>query len=225
MWWAVLVMVCVMSASARAQGSDTPAPAVLQVANATIPTRVLSESPADTVTELQIICLFHSDSGNQLQGALVETNDKLHGLLGRIRTPDRFKGALGETLLIAPPAGTLGAKRLLIIGLGDSQTFIPERMELVGSMAYAEANRLGVAHPFFAPTVIDGGVKKFTTGEVAEQFMYGFLRAADTEKQLMHDGESSGVSVHDLTYLAGAKFAAVTRDGIAKAFASLGTKP
>jgi hypothetical protein len=35
---------------------------------------------------------------------------------------------LGETLLLAPPAGSLGAKKLLIIGLGDSRTFSPQNV-------------------------------------------------------------------------------------------------
>ena len=42
-------------------------------------------------------------------------------------------------------------------------------MQMVGEILYDEASRLGVAHPYFAPTILDGGVSKFTTGEVAEQ--------------------------------------------------------
>jgi hypothetical protein len=53
---------------------------------------------------------------------------KLKGLLDSIRKPDRFRGELGETLRLAPPTGSLGAKKLLIIGLGDSQTFSPQGM-------------------------------------------------------------------------------------------------
>jgi hypothetical protein len=176
----LLIAVCASNA-AVAQGSTSSSPAVLPVANATIPTRVLSQSPADTTTELQIICLFHSDPSNTLHGALLETNERLKGLLDRIRKPELFAGDLGETLLIVSPSGTLAAKRLLIIGLGDSQTFIPDKMELVGSIAYRESNRIGIAHPFFAPTVLDGGVAKFTTAETAQHFIRGFLRAADTE--------------------------------------------
>jgi len=40
-----------------------------------------------------------------------------------------------------------------MVGLGDSQTFTPERMELVGASCYREASRLGVLIPFFAPTI------------------------------------------------------------------------
>src|SRR5712672_4515350 len=96
---------------------------------------------------------------------------------------------LGETLLLQP-TGSLTAKRVLMVGLGDSQTFTPERMELVGAIAYREASRLGVAHPFFAPTTLDGGVTKFTTGQVSEQVIGGFFRAANTEKLLNSEGKA-----------------------------------
>ena len=216
--------VAICASDLAAQSAASSSPAVLPVANATIPTRVLSQSPADTVTELQIICLFHSDSSNTLHGALLESNQKLKGLLDKVRKPELFGGDLGETLLITPAPETLAAKRLLIIGLGDSQTFAPVRMQLVGAIAYRESNRLGVAHPFFAPTVLDGGVTKFTTAEVAAEFLRGFLRAAETEKEITNAGYSAGVTVADLTYLAGAKYALVTHDGLMGEFTAEAAK-
>jgi hypothetical protein len=231
LWFLVLLVMmnCVPSLLhnplAQAQTAGTPTqskPAEIQIPGALIPTRVLSQSPAESVTELQIICLFASAPDNTLHGALVETNEKLKGLLDQVRKPTLFRGELGETLLIEPPAGSLGAKKLLIIGLGDSQTFTPQRMELIGSIAYRESNRLGIAHPFFAPTVLDGGVSKYTTGEAAENFIAGFLRAARTERILKSVGASQGQVLQDLTYLAGAAHAADTQQGIERGFASSG---
>jgi hypothetical protein len=193
---------------------------VIDIANAPIPIQVRVQSPAETKTDLQAICLFRSSPENTLHGSLTEMNEKLKGLMDRIRKPDLFRGELGETLLLAPPAGSLGAKRLLIIGLGDAQTFAPQRMQLVGEVLYDEASRLGVAHPYFAPTILDGGVSKFTTGEVAEQAITGFLRAAATDKLLRDANASPGQPVTALTFLAGGKNAAGTRDGIEKAMAT-----
>lgn len=186
-------------------------------AQPSLPVRVLVQSPAETKTELQIICLFRSSPQNTLHGSLIETNAKLHGLLDRVRQPGLFGGELGETLLIAPPSGTLGAKRLLLIGLGDSDTFAPARMELVGRIAFAEAQRLGVAHPFFAPTVLDGGVTGFNTGAVAEQVMRGLHAAFETGQVLHQAGASQKVVVEDVTFLAGAAHADDTRAGIERA--------
>lgn len=193
-------------------------PAELQVPGAPVPTRVLAQSPAETDAELQIICLFESAPENTFSGSLVEMNEKLKGLLEKVRKPGLFRGELGETLLIVPPSGSLAAKKLLIIGLGDSETFTPQRMELIGSIAYRESNRMGIAHPFFAPTILDGGVTKFTTDQMSEKFFAGFLRAARTEKILKDAGASRGQVVQELTFLAGAKHAAGTQQGIERAF-------
>jgi hypothetical protein len=194
-------------------------PAEIQMPDGPIPTRVLLQSPAETITELQIICLFESTPDNTLHGSLVETNEKLRGLLDQVRKPSLFRGELGETVLLEPPTGSLGASKLLIIGLGDSRTFTPERMEAVGAIAYRESIRLGIAHPFFAPTVLDGGVTKYTTGQASEKFIAGFLRAARTEQLLKTAGTSQGQVIRDLTYLAGQAHAADTQQGIERGFA------
>lgn len=168
--------------------------------------------------ELQIICLFESTPGNTLHGSLAEINEKLNGLLDHIRQPTLFRGELGETILIDPPAGTIAARKLLIIGLGDSQTLTPQRLEPVGTIAYRESNRLRIAHPYFAPTILDGGVTRCNTGEVSENFMRGFLRASRTHKLLFEAGPAQPPVLHDLTFLAGPSHAADTQQGLAKAF-------
>jgi len=193
-------------------------PSVIDIANGPMAMQILVQSPAETATDLQVICLFQSSPLNTLHGSLAEINEKLKGLLDRVRQPELFRGDLGETLLLAPPKNSgMAAKKLLLIGLGDSQTFSPQRMQLVGEIVYAEASRLGVAHPFFAPTILDGGVTKFNTGEVAEQFIGGFLRASATARILKDTSASSSQSVTALTFLAGAKNAENTRRGIEKA--------
>jgi hypothetical protein len=199
-------------------------PTQLEVPNAPIATHVLVQSPADTQTALQVICLFQSDPANTLHGSLLEMNEKLAGLLDQIRKPTSFAGNFGETLLIAPASGKMAAKRILIIGLGDSKSYTPQRMELVGSIVYREATRLGIDHPFFAPTVLDGGVTGYSTGETAAWFVRGFLRGAATEHQLASTGNSTGVTIRSLTFLAGAAHAADTRDGLAKAYSAVAAK-
>ncbi len=184
--------------------------------------QVLVQSPAETNTELQIICLFQSAPENTLHGSLVEINQKLQGLLEQIRNPALFRGDLGETLLITPSTGNLAAKNLLIIGLGDSETFTPQRMELVGTIAYRESERLNIRHPYFAPTILDGGVARYKTSEISQTFMTGFLRAARTEKILVGVGASAIAVVQDLTFLAGSAHATDTKQGIEAALASNG---
>jgi hypothetical protein len=196
---------------------NAQAPAVIDIVNAPVPIQVLVQSPAETKTDLQVVCLFRSSPENSLHGSLTEINEKLKGLLDRVRKPGLFGGELGETLLIVPPKDSLGARKLLIIGLGDSQTFSPARMQLVGEILYAEASRLGVVHPYFAPTILDGGVTNFATGEVAGQVITGFLNAAATDKTLRAANASASQPLTALTFLAGAKNADNSRRGIEKA--------
>jgi hypothetical protein len=191
-------------------------PAELRVANSPFPVRVLIQSPAESETELQIICLFESVPANTLHGSLLELDEKLKGLLVAVRKPDLFRGELGETILITRP-GAATARRLLIIGLGSSDSFTPRRMELVGSIAYHESNRLGVRHPFFAPAVLDGGVTTANPGETAEQFFRGFLRAERTEKLLVDAGSSTGQVIQDITFLAGPTHAIDTQRALERA--------
>jgi hypothetical protein len=212
----LLLAVASNLANVDAAGAQTR-PAEFPIANAPLPVRVLIQSPADTETELQIICLFESVPSNVLHGSLAEIDEKLKGLLVALRKPDLFRGELGETILIAPPVGGLAARRLLIIGLGPSDTFTPQRMELVGSIAYRESNRLGIKHPFFAPAILDGGVTKINSGETAESFLSGFLRALRTEKVLVGTSESTGRAVEDLTFLAGPTHATDTQHGLERA--------
>lgn len=203
-----------------AWGSVAVAVAQTKALPPVLPVTVLKQGPADTKTDLQIICLFRSSPVNQLHGALIETDEKLSGLLKKIRQPGRFDGLLGETLLITPHTGAVGAKRILVIGLGDSQTFTPERMYLVGKIALLEADRLKVAHPYFAPTVIDGGISTFTTGDVAVEVVHGFRDALGLLQDVNKHGQGEAPSVQDFTYLAGMKFASSTQEGIERALQS-----
>jgi hypothetical protein len=187
----LLLAVASNLANVDAAGAQTR-PAEFPIANAPLPVRVLIQSPADTETELQIICLFESVPANVLHGSLAEIDEKLKGLLVALRKPDLFRGELGETILIAPPVGGLAARRLLIIGLG-------------------------IKHPFFAPAILDGGVTKINSGETAESFLSGFLRALRTEKVLVGTSESTGRAVEDLTFLAGPTHATDTQHGLERA--------
>jgi Cytosol aminopeptidase family, N-terminal domain len=220
LWFAVLL--AVVSVQAQSSTSPTTAPIaesqVLTISNGSFPVDVLVESPAVTKTELQAICLFRADSGDTLHGSLAEINEKLGGLLSQIHQSNMFSVELGETLLIAPKPGTIPARRLLVIGLGDLKSFTPEREQQVGFIFFEEAERLGIGHPYFAPTVLDGGKTGTDTGDVAQQFLSGYLRAKAIQDLLKNAGAAAGTSPRSLTYLAGSSHAANTRDGLVRTF-------
>jgi hypothetical protein len=98
------------------------------------------------------------------------------------------------------------------------ETFSAQREQQVGFIFFTEAERLGVSHPYFAPTVLDGGKAGTYTGDVAQQFLIGFLRAKAIQDLLKNAGVAGGTSPRSLTFLAGPTHAANTRDGLARAF-------
>src|SRR5437899_1315780 len=74
--------------------------------------------PAD----LQIICLFkHKATGDTYQGAAKDTDEKLGGILSALRNRGEFVGETGETFLFTPPTGSIPAKRVMVIGLGEEK--------------------------------------------------------------------------------------------------------
>src|SRR5689334_3493372 len=83
------------------------------------PITVRMQGPYDAETPLQVVCYFkHKPEGDKTQGAAVELDTRLHGLIAALRDRGEFVGERYETLLLAPPPGTIKAKQLLLIGLG-----------------------------------------------------------------------------------------------------------
>jgi hypothetical protein len=220
-WFVLLFLALCVQAQTRPATTPIAESQALTVPKASFPVDVLVESPAATKTDLQAICLFQPDPSHTFHGSLMEIDQKLGGLLGQIHKANLFSGALGETLLIAPKPGTIPARQLLLIGLGDLESFTPEREQQVGFIFFEEAERLGISHPYFAPTVLDGGKTGTDTGDVAKQFLSGFLRAKAIQDLLKNAGVAAGSSPRSLTFLAGPSHAANTRDGLAQAFQTI----
>jgi hypothetical protein len=66
--------------------------------------------------------------------------------------------------------------------------------------------------------VLDGGKTGLDTGDVAKQFLLGFLQAKTTQDLLQHAGVSPAKNPQSLTFLAGGAHAQSSREGLARAF-------
>lgn len=203
-------LVLLATALACTAAAQTPEGTRLPVPGKAIPIDVFVEAPAAAPGDLQIVCLFASTPQNKLEASLALLDTKLSGALTTVRSSNLFRGTLGETLLITPKPRAIAAKRLLLIGLGDRDTFTPDREELIGEIAYAESERLGVAAPTFAPTILDGGKTGIDTGTVGAAFLNGFLRARAITLAL-----HKPIVVQRLTFLAGTAHAVDTQRGMA----------
>src|ERR1017187_4423190 len=104
----------------------------------------LVEGPSTAITPLQVACVFEYTEGDIFKSppalpvavnGMVHLDHDLKGIITDIRKSGKFAGHALETLLIAPPPGTIGAKRLILIGLGDRNKFTPELMISVAGVA------------------------------------------------------------------------------------------
>jgi hypothetical protein len=163
--------------------------------------------PVTQTTDLQIICILkHDPAGDQYIEAMKDLNAKLGGLLSSLRDRGDFAGAVGETLLLTPPANSITPKRLLLIGIGQESKLTVSSLHLVGRIAAREAVRLNVAHVSFAPMLRDQGSSRIDVGEGGAAFEEQFLLAYDTEKRLQAEGLSPKDDLKDVTIEAGPKF-------------------
>jgi hypothetical protein len=164
---------------------------------------VRAEGPATREAPLQAACFFeHQAEGDKLSGGTEAFNEKMGGLIKTLRDNGDFKGNELETLLITPPPGTVPAKKILLIGLGDARTFTPERMQKVGKIAIREAFKLGVDKFSFSPNVTDAGVKS-TVRDFDQKVIEGVLEAYKTQKQLSKKGLVPDVALTEFTLEAG----------------------
>ena len=185
------------------------------------------QSPSGEETPLQVICVFEYTEGDifnsppalppSLNG-MVHVDSALNGLVTDLRKSGKFAGHAYETLLITPPANTIPAKQLLIIGLGNRHQFTPELMTGVGRIEMREALRLGVDSYAHASDLKDGGIDS-PTGEVAQNVVKGALEAYETELYLKGKHASIAKPIKKITLLAGPAFFVPSGDAI-KAYLS-----
>jgi len=172
------------------------------------------QSPSNEVTPLQVICLFEYTENDiftsppalpAAANGIVHVDKQLNGLIQDLRKSGKFSGHLRETLLITPPKGTIGAKRLLLIGLGDRTKFTPDLMIDIGRIGMREALVLGVSSYAHGSDLKDGGIDS-PTGLVATNVVKGAFEAYETDLYLQSKHATSKKPLVKITMLAGQAF-------------------
>jgi hypothetical protein len=187
------------------------------------------QSASAQQTPLQIVCLFEYTEGDifnsppalskELNG-MVHVDEALKGLITQLRKTNQFEGRALETLLIKPPQGSIAAKQLLLIGLGNQTDFKPELMRLVGLVGMREALRLGVASYAHASDLKDAGYSS-PTADVAGYVVQGAIEAFRTQSYLKKQNASDPLTVTKVTLLAGPAYFEDSKEGIKKAITNL----
>ncbi|WP_412850845.1 M17 family peptidase N-terminal domain-containing protein [Chryseobacterium sp. PMSZPI] len=186
----------------------------------------LVQGPSSADAELQVACVFEYTDGDifnapalpaNLNG-LVHLDEALKGELTKIRQTGQFQGHALETILITPPSGSMSAKKLLLIGLGDRNKFTPDMMISVGEVAAREAMRLGVSNFAFASDLKDAGIDS-PTALVAGNVVRGIVHANQSENYLKDHHLSTTKKLEKVYLLAGPAFFETAGGGISEAIA------
>lgn len=191
----------------------------------------LVQGPSAAKADLQIACVFEYTEGDifnppalpkELNG-MVHLDEALKGIITEVRKKGQFKGHALETLLINPPKGSLASGKLLLIGLGNRNSFDAELMKEVGSVAMREALKLQVHTVSFASDIKDAGIDS-PTALVAENVVLGAFDAYRTQSYLDSQHLSDTMKLKKLILLAGPSFFTVAGGGIQDAISKLNTK-
>ena len=184
--------------------------------------RVTVQSPSAQETPLQIVCLFEytendlTNSPPALPAAvngMVHVDKALKGLITELRSSGKFAGHALETLILIPPPGSIPAKRLLLIGLGNRKDFNPELMTSVGRVGMREALQLGVSSYAHGSDLKDAGIDS-PTGTVAVNVIKGAAEALETAQYLNGKQVGPAPSITGLTLLAGPAFFVPTSEAV-----------
>jgi hypothetical protein len=188
----------------------------------------LVQGPSSADTQLQVACVFEY-TDNDIHSAealpaklngLVHLDEALKGEFTNIRQSGQFKGHSLETLLITPPAGSMSAKKLLLIGLGDRNNFTPELMTSVAEVATREALRLNVTNFAFASDLKDAGIDS-PTALIAGNVIKGIVLANRFEIYLRAHNLSKTKKLEKVYLLAGPSFFEIAGKGIQNAIAEI----
>lgn len=207
------VLACLLFGTFAAGSTRAPKEVVFNTRPLGIKLAVKMVGPYMQAADLQIICAFkHKPSGDTYIGAAKEFDQKLGGILSALRNRGEFVGELGETILFTPPKGSIPAKRVLVVGLGDEEKVSLDTLRMVGRVAGRESVRLKAKHVAWAPVIRDQGNSALDVGEGDQAFVEQMLLAYGTEKRLQAQGLAGKFSIEELVIEAGQPYF----DGVVK---------
>jgi hypothetical protein len=181
--------------------------------------KVRIEGPSTADVPLQVVCYlrYTKEGVKKMQGAPVELDKNLGGVIAAIRERGEFSGDALETVLIDCPDGTIKAKKLLLVGLGDEKKLSLELMEKVGRTALRQAATMGVPKVAFAPLIRDQWNEAFKAGDIETAVIRGMLLAYDTERRLQAQGLTKAFTLEEWRVEAGPAYYDETVAGVKKA--------
>jgi leucyl aminopeptidase len=97
-----------------------------------------------TEYETPLLALKVLEGAERLVGPVARVDERMGGQISRLVRRGDFKGKLGETLLLFPAEGALGAERILLVGAGKADELDLEKIRRAAATAIKQAAKLGV---------------------------------------------------------------------------------
>jgi len=82
-------------------------------------------------TDLLVLGIF---KGDKLSGSAKSVDEALGGVLKDLSGNEKFEGDMGKTLLLNSTFGRIGAKRVLLLGLGEKSLFSRDTVRKAGNL-------------------------------------------------------------------------------------------
>ncbi|TYQ03388.1 UNVERIFIED_ORG: cytosol aminopeptidase family protein [Zoogloea ramigera] len=166
---------------------------------------VAAWGPAQADVDFSVACMFeHEQDGAPVAGGLLGLDTALGSQLTALRASGDFRAQEMETILISLPPGTIPARAVLVIGLGNPETLDGDRLRRATRVAMREAIRQGARSLAFAPSVLDGGHTDNAGLDMPRMMMDGMLGALRAEHALATAGLAPPPSVQRCTFDVGA---------------------
>lgn len=166
---------------------------------------VQSAPPHEIATPLLVLPL---PSGESVPAEVARLDDRLGGLLGDVRQRGDFRGREDDTLLLYPPAGTVGAERLLLVGYGNAARPDAERVRRLAGTASKQAAKLRTGT--FALLLPEGSgeveARAAAEGAILGAYTFAELKAGE-------DGDRPG-EISEATLLTSAAVHEAVRVGV-----------
>jgi hypothetical protein len=162
-------------------------------------------------------------------GAPVELDKRLGGIINSLRSRGEFSGGTLEALVLHPKPGSIKAKALLIVGLGDEDQLSLDTMEQVGVAVLRQARSLHATKVGFAPLLRDQGNTALGAGAVETAVVRGMLLAYNTDRRLQAEGSTDKYELAEWWVEAGPTYfdetVAGVRQGVTEAAAQIAKRP
>jgi len=134
-------------------------------------------------TDILVLGIFR---GEKFSGSVKSVNDALGDVLKDLSRDEKFEGDLGKSVVLQSTFGKIGARRVLLMGLGEKSGFSQDTVRKAGGLAAAKY-KFACASIAFAPE-FDGG--KGYISALAEGVMLG---AYEFTKYKTKNGAESGI--------------------------------